>query len=167
MTIPLTLIEGPVGAGKSTYALTLAHEHQGVHLNLDEWMVNLFAKDRPDDNFISWYAECKARLIEQIWLVAQSLLAVDTPVILELGLVSRAERLRFYTQVALDQPDQVLDVHILEPSREIRAERVKKRNAVGQGTYTMLVSEEVFALADSAWESPEADEIAEHNLVFL
>ena len=35
------LLIGPVGAGKSTFALELAREHRGVRLTLDEWMQSL------------------------------------------------------------------------------------------------------------------------------
>ena len=33
------LIEGPVGAGKSTFAARLSVAHEAPHLNLDEWIV--------------------------------------------------------------------------------------------------------------------------------
>ena len=61
------LIEGPVGAGKSTFAAKLMHEHSAPRLNLDEWMVVLFRPDRPEgDDIMAWYAERKQRCIEQI-----------------------------------------------------------------------------------------------------
>ena len=40
------LIEGPVGAGKSTYASALARRTNGVHIALDEWFAALFSPDR-------------------------------------------------------------------------------------------------------------------------
>ena len=66
----LHLIEGPVGAGKSTYAAQLGIATGAAHLNLDEWMVTLFRPDRPESDFLAWYGERKERCIEQIWLVA-------------------------------------------------------------------------------------------------
>src|SRR5687768_55420 len=39
------LVLGPVGAGKSTFALELARSSGAVRLTLDEWMTELF---RPD-----------------------------------------------------------------------------------------------------------------------
>lgn len=34
---PIYLVEGPVGAGKSTFAQSLATQLQGTHIALDEW----------------------------------------------------------------------------------------------------------------------------------
>lgn len=47
------VIEGPVGAGKSTFAATLAPRVKGVHIALDEWFARLFSPDRPGGNFAS------------------------------------------------------------------------------------------------------------------
>jgi predicted kinase len=44
----LHLIVGPVGSGKSTYALRLADAHVAARFNLDEWMARLFRPDRPE-----------------------------------------------------------------------------------------------------------------------
>jgi adenylate kinase family enzyme len=46
------IIEGPVGAGKSTYATALALRTQGIHIALDAWFATLFSPDRPDGDFI-------------------------------------------------------------------------------------------------------------------
>ncbi|MFY0665511.1 MAG: AAA family ATPase [Natronospirillum sp.] len=56
------LIEGPVGSGKSTYAMALASRTQGIHIALDEWFASLFSPDRPSGDVIPWYMERKARL---------------------------------------------------------------------------------------------------------
>lgn len=47
------LIEGPVGAGKSTYSAALARQTQGVHIALDEWFAALFSADRPASDFVA------------------------------------------------------------------------------------------------------------------
>ena len=84
------LIEGPVGAGKSTFAAELSRTRRAPHLNLDEWMVNLFSKDRPEDGFMPWYLERKDRCLEQIWRVTCDLVGAGCPVVMELGLVQAA-----------------------------------------------------------------------------
>ncbi|MEJ2681019.1 MAG: AAA family ATPase, partial [Gammaproteobacteria bacterium] len=80
------LVEGPVGSGKSTFAEQQALEINAPHINLDSWMVNLFRPDRPTSGTMEWYIERKERCIEQIWLVAKSILDANFDVILELGL---------------------------------------------------------------------------------
>lgn len=79
------LIEGPVGSGKSTYAMALASRTQGVHIALDEWFASLFSPDRPSGDIMPWYTERKTRLIELIWHHSKAILASGTDVILELA----------------------------------------------------------------------------------
>lgn len=57
------LLIGPVGAGKSTYATTLADHLPGVRLTLDDWMSALYGDDpRPPDR-MAWYAERTERCL--------------------------------------------------------------------------------------------------------
>ena len=160
------LIEGPVGAGKSTYAGQLGLRLKCAHLNLDEWMVTLFSPDRPKDNFMPWYEECKARCIEQIWLVALELLHQNNDVILELGLVQKPAREAFYSRVAGTDFD--LQVHWLDTPEHVRWERVQQRNqqsaADARSTLKMQVSEEIFKLANSAWQAPDDAECEQYNI---
>ncbi|MGE0623856.1 MAG: AAA family ATPase [Pseudomonadales bacterium] len=149
----LYLIEGPVGAGKSTHAGRLALAERAVHLNLDEWMVNLFSPDRPSDGFMAWYGERKDRCIEQIWRLTERLMEADVTTVLELGLVQRAAREHFYGRV--DAAGFPLSVHVLEAGLETRRQRVRSRNESGNGTFRMVVSDEVFELANGAWEPPD------------
>lgn len=150
------LIEGPVGAGKSTYAGSLALRLSGVHLNLDEWMVNLFRPDRPEQDFMLWYAERKERCIEQIWQVSCEVLEAHTDVILELGLVQRAAREAFYQRVS--GTSYSMQIHLVDAPVEVRRARVVQRNEQQGATFRMAVSEEMFQLANSAWESPDDEE---------
>ncbi len=47
------LIEGPVGAGKSTFSADLAARTRGVHIALDAWFAKLFSPDRPVADFVA------------------------------------------------------------------------------------------------------------------
>lgn len=154
----LVLIEGPVGAGKSTYAAKLCFERHAVHLNLDEWMVTLFQKDRPEQDFMAWYNDCKQRCIEQIWLVAVSLLDAQVDAVLELGLVQPAAREAFYQRVAAI--DCELQVLVLDADKATRQQRVQRRNEDDSpgSTRRMVVSDEIFELANGAWMPPDERE---------
>ncbi len=161
----LYLIEGPVGAGKSTYAAKLAKSKTCALLNLDEWMVTLFSPDRPGTGFLNWYLERKRRCVEQIWLVAQTLAGNGVDVVLELGLVTLAEREDFYTRV--DQAELELIVHVLDAPKKERWRRVQQRNQEQGATFRMTVSEEIFEIADNAWQSPDAREQRLRNVLIF
>ncbi len=151
------LIEGPVGAGKSTTAARLSRELNLGWLDLDEWMVTLFSPDRPEDGFMQWYSDRKARCLEQIWKVAERLLTVSDGVILELGLVQRADRAAFYQRI--DECGHELIVHLLDVPEETRRARVRQRNQNREGTFKMEVTDEIFELANAAWQPPDTVEV--------
>ncbi len=162
-TPTLHLIEGPVGAGKSTYAGKLARRIGGVHVALDEWFVRLFSPDRPTTDVMAWYATRKQRLNDHIWRHALSLLDAGVTPILELGLVQRQMRQDFYRRAQDAGVD--VQVHLLEASRAIRQERVAQRNADKGPTFSMVVPDAVFELASDMWEYPQDDELAAHRFV--
>lgn len=158
------LIEGPVGAGKSTFAFRLSRERNAPRLVLDDWMARLFRPDRPEEGLWPWYQERKERCIEQIREVTEELLDLDSDVVLELGLVQQAARRAFYERC--DAAGRELRVYLLDAPREERRERVRRRNAEQGATFAMVVNDEVFEQASDAWEAPDEQEIAERAIVF-
>lgn len=159
------LIEGPVGAGKSTYSLALARQVNGVHIPLDDWFVNLFSPDRPDNNFISWYVERKERLLDLIWSHSLRILSSSTDVILELGLIQREARLHFCNRVQNEGLGLV--VHVLDAPNEVRRQRVQRRNVERGSTFFMVVPDHVFDIASKMWEPPDDAECAEYQVKFI
>ena len=153
------LLIGPVGAGKSTFALELAREHRGVRLTLDEWMQALFGGDeRPATGRIEWYLERVERCLEQIWRLTQVLVDTGTDVILEIGLLRREERERFYAR--LEEAGYALTVYVLDAPREVRRERVQRRNEERGETFSIEVPPQFFEFASDMWEPPDDDECA-------
>ncbi len=159
------LIEGPVGAGKSTFALDLSSRVQGVHIALDEWFVRLFSPDRPASDVFPWYVQRKDRLLELIWAHSRRLLAADRDVVLELGLIHRQPRIEFCRRVLAEGFD--LLVHVLDAPLEVRRERVQRRNREGGPTFFMNVPDPVFDLASRLWEPPDEDECDEFRIALL
>lgn len=158
----LHLIEGPVGAGKSTFAKSLAARIKAPHIALDEWFTKLFSPDRPATDLMPWYVARKTRLLEHIWQHAQDLMACGITPILELGLVQRRDREAFYQRAREAGMD--LQVYLLQASRDVRRERVMRRNIEQGPTFSMIVPAPFFEMASDVWEEPDEFEIAEHGI---
>jgi predicted kinase len=159
------LILGPVGAGKSTFAIRLANRHAAIRFTLDEWMAILFRQDRPDNGIVEWYVERTARCIDQIWILATQLLAIGTDVILEIGLLERRERERFYERA--DDAGFELTIYVLDAPRDVRRQRVEQRNRAQGPTFSMLVPAAIFELASDRWDPLDRDECANRDVQFV
>lgn len=148
------LVEGPVGAGKSTYARELARRTRGVHFALDAWFATLFSPDRPPGAFSPlWYVERKQRLLDAIWNQGREIAATGTDVILELGLIQRAPRRAFCERVQAEGFDVVMQV--LDAAPDVRLARVRRRNTEQGETFAMVVTDEMFERASGLWEPPD------------
>jgi predicted kinase len=154
MMTQLSLIIGPVGAGKSTFARQLSQQQRAIHLNLDQWMTQLYGPDpRPEEGRIEWYLERAHRCLEQIWSLTQRLAALEAHVVLELGLIQRSDREAFYQRV--DSAGLTLTVYVLDAPRELRRERVMRRNQTRGETFSVEVPLPFFELASNLWEPPD------------
>ncbi|MGH1358578.1 MAG: AAA family ATPase [Burkholderiaceae bacterium] len=158
----LVLVEGPVGAGKSTHCIELAGTTGGVPIALDQWFTRLFSPDRPAEEVIRWYTEHKSRLVDLIWDHSLALAAAGTLPILELGLVQRQSRQDIYRRA--DDAGVKLRVIVLEAPREVRRERVARRNSDQGATFSMTVPDAVFEMASDLWEPPDEFEIEERQI---
>ena len=166
MPIPTVhLIEGPVGAGKSTYAISLAATAQATHIALDEWFAALFSPDRPAQDILPWYIERKARLIELIWNHSKRMLNSGGNVILELGLIQQDSRIEFCRRVQSEGYDLI--VHVLDAPIEVRRERVQARNRHKGTTFSMVVPDHVFEMASHLWQPPDDIECTEFTVNFV
>ena len=159
------LVLGPVGAGKSTFALDLARRQSAVRLTLDDWMAVLFRPDRPETGLAEWYVERASRCVEQIWALAQALIASGKGAVLEIGLLQRAARESFFRRV--ESVGVGLSIYVLDAPREVRRARVQARNAERGPTFSMLVPPEIFELASDLWEPLAPEEAETRDVSFI
>ncbi|WP_431121692.1 AAA family ATPase [Variovorax paradoxus] len=159
------LIEGPVGAGKSTFSAALAASSNGVHIPLDEWFAALFSPDRPDGDFVPWYVQRKERLLGLIWNHSRRILASGRNVVLELGLIQQQPRIQFCRMITNEGFPPHL--HVLDAPLEIRRGRVRRRNEERGPTFSMVVPDHVFEIASKLWEPPDTLECEEFEVSFV
>lgn len=166
MTAQLHLIIGPVGAGKSTFAHALARKHRAALLILDDWMATLFGADeRPGTGRIAWYLERRDRCLDQIWTLTTNLCEIGTSAVLEIGLIQRRDRDAFYARV--NDAGHPLAVYVVDAPREVRRERVRRRNEEQGATFAQVVPPEFFELASDLWEAPDEHETSERAITFV
>jgi predicted kinase len=153
----LFMLCGLPGSGKTTRARELEAAGEGVHLNADSWVCQLY----PDD------AEAAARderkfLVERVqWELVERLLAGGISVILDWGVWARAER-DHYRQRAGELGANVQTIFLDAPLETLH-ERVARRNLdLPSGTFS-ISAEELDAWA-AMFEPPTRQETTEHRL---
>jgi len=154
----LNVIFGPCGAGKTTYARTFARREKAVAFILDDWMARLFGADMPDPIEYDWMVERVGRCEAQIWSEAAAILAAGTPVILDIGLMRRADRERV-RQIA-EATELPLVFHFVDAPQEVRRARVADRNVVRGENFAIEVTPDHFEFIEGVYEPPEPGELA-------
>jgi len=143
------LICGPVGAGKTTFGRTFAADRRALFFCLDEWMATLFMMEAPTPLTLEWALPRTQRCEQQIWSIARQTLGLGTDVVLELGFFKRDQRAR--ARALADAAGVAVELHLLDVPREVRRERVRRRNQ-GSATYTIEVDDAMFDWAEDYYE---------------
>lgn len=157
MPATLHVVFGPSGAGKSTYAKEFARRERAVHFALDDWMARLFAPDMPQPIEFEWMMERVERCESQIWSTAAATMAAGTSVILDLGLMRKADRARVSEiAAAVELP---LQFHFVTAPQHVRKARVAERNEQRGETYAIEVNPEMFEFIEGVYEAPDAEEL--------
>jgi len=159
------LIEGPVGAGKSTFSKALSTRTKAVHIALDEWFAKLFSPDRPEADIVPWYLARKDRLLDLIWTHSKAVMATGSDVILELGLIQQQQRMEFCRKVINEAYS--LRIYELDAPKEVRRARVQYRNLHQGPTFSMVVPDHIFEIASSMWEPSDEFEREEFDIEYV
>jgi predicted kinase len=157
--MPATLhaIFGPSGAGKTTYAHAFARREKAVAFILDDWMARLFGPDMPQPIQYDWMIERVQRCEAQIWSCAAAVMAAGTDVILDIGLMRRADRAR--VREIADGAGLPLQFHFVTASQDARRARVADRNVIRGESFAIEVTPELFDFIEGVWEEPEPAEL--------
>ena len=153
------LIVGNTGSGKTTYATSLKRKTNGILFSIDKWNKTLFLADKKSDDGLEWFLERINRAEDVIMELVQQLETVKTDTILDLGLSKFEHREKFRDFAQSNGYD--IKIHFLDIPKEIRCERVLKRNKEKGATYEFEVSKENFDFMESWFEKPNAKEIGD------
>ena len=158
------LICGPIGAGKTTYALGLAEKEGAIRFSEDEWLSKLFVPDAPDGlldqsmEVVGKWAFEKYQLCRgQIWLVCQQLLENDVSIILD-GAAANKEQRDAIRKKALDNNVE-FQLHYVTSAADTRRERVFERNATQGESYSLEVTPAMFAHTEEFFLPPIGEEL--------
>jgi len=153
----LILVCGLTGAGKTTHSISIAEEVGAVRFSIDPWMQTLYAKDMTSLDY-SWMIERVKRCYEQIWQVTAQILKLNGNVILDLGFTTQEQRTLF-TEKAGELSINA-EIHYLKAPKEIREERVKKRNREKDpSVYAFEVTSMMFNFMEPKFEIPTEVEL--------
>jgi len=158
MPATLHLIFGPSGAGKTTYAHAFARREKAVAFILDDWMARLFGPDIPQPIEYDWMLERVGRCEAQIWSTSAAVLASGASVILDIGLMTKADRAR--VREIAEGAGLPFQFHYVTASQETRRARVAERNVVRGENFAIEVTPELFDFIEGVWEAPDEQELA-------
>ena len=155
----LILICGPTGAGKTTYALSIAEEIEAVRFSIDPWMQSLFSEDMVSLDY-SWMIERVNRCYKQIWEVSEQILALNGNVVLvlDLGFTTKEQRDLFSNRAkALGI---AAEIHYLHAPKDVRKNRIEKRNTEKDPcVYAFEVTDMMFNFMEPKFEVPDQEEL--------
>lgn len=157
MPATLNLVFGPCGAGKTTYALAMARRDGAVAFVLDEWGARLFGPDVEGALDFGWMVERLGRCEALIWSTAAAVLDVGTSVVLDLGLMRRADRERIRKMA--EAAGRSMQWHFVDAPQQVRRARVAARNETKGETFVRELPPEMFEMIEALYEAPAPEEL--------
>jgi len=157
------LIVGNTGSGKTTYSTELKSKTNGIIFSIDKWNNTLFLADKKPTDGLEWFLERIDRAEKMIMNLVEQLENSKTDSILDLGL-SKFEHREKFRKFAKSNGYE-LKIHFLDISKEIRLNRVMKRNNEKGATFEFEVSKENFNFMESWFEKPNEKEIADGIII--
>jgi predicted kinase len=157
------LLVGNTGAGKSTYANQLKKDTKGIVFTLDKWNKILFLPDKTESDGLDWFLKRinRAEVVMQDLILQLEYSGVDS--ILDVGL-SKFDHREKYRKFA-KQNDIAVKIHFLNIPKEIRRQRVLKRNKEKGATFEFEVTDENFEFMETWFEPPFESELMNSTII--
>jgi predicted kinase len=158
------LICGPIGAGKTRYAIELAKNQGAIRFSEDEWLAKLFVPDAPlgllqESMHVvgAWAAEKYLKCRSQIWLVCQQLLANNISIVLDGAAANKEQRDSIRKKAKENNVE--FKLHYVTALELVRHSRVFERNLEQGETYSLEVTPEMYAHTEQYFEPPVDEEL--------
>ena len=135
----------------------MARRESAVPFVLDEWGARLFGPDVQGPLDFGWMLERLARCNALIWSTATAVLGAGTSVVLDLGLMRRADRERIRKMA--QEAGLSMQWHFVDAPQEVRRARVAGRNETKGETFAREVTPEMFDLIEGLYEAPAPAEL--------
>lgn len=146
------LIVGNTGSGKTTYAKGLKERSQAVIFSIDTWNKTLFLPDKKAKNSLDWFLERIERSEDIITSLIHQLESLGTDSILDLGFSKISHRKKF--RDFADKHGFKTKTHFLDVAKNVRYERILKRNSEKGDTFEFEVSKADFNFMETWFERP-------------
>ncbi|MGH3490842.1 MAG: AAA family ATPase [Actinopolymorphaceae bacterium] len=151
------LIYGYIGAGKTTYAESLAERLGAVRFSTDEWIARLYGDDETQFADLGPLIRRVERVMEPLWCRC---LVLGVDVVLDMGFWARSKRDDVRGLATRSGAESRLH-YVRCRDREVAWARVERRNQDPRGSIRM--SRNTFDVLEAKVEPPGEDE--EHLLV--
>jgi predicted kinase len=151
------LIVGNTGSGKTTYAQNLKAKTNAIVFSIDKWNNTLFLPDKKATDGLDWFLERIERSETIILDLIHQLEQAGIDSILDLGL-SKFEHREKFRRFSIENGYEFM-THFLDISKEIRYQRVLKRNSEKGDTFQFKVSQADFDFMETWFEKPTETEM--------
>lgn len=116
------LMTGFIGFGKTTLAQKLAQTLPAVCLTHDTYMVKLYGRNMPYEEFHSNYQ----KVDDMLWLLAAKIIKCDCDVIMDYGFWNKEKRQQAYLRAKALTPNVIF--HQVECDMNVAKARILKRS---------------------------------------
>ena len=115
----LYIIQGFIGAGKTTFSKKLATKTNAIHLNPDDWVIKL------NKDYLKDWNNCFDKTLVILWDKTKEYLLSGKDVIFDMGFWLKKDR-DFARKIAEETNSNIIHYYLSVPD-EILKERIKKR----------------------------------------
>lgn len=144
----LYIIQGFIGAGKSTFSRKLAKETGAIHFNPDEWVKDLFSQDE----YMSEWNKCFEFTTHNLWEKTKECLKENKDVIFDMGFWLKKDR-DFAREIAKECNADLKHYYLYVPD-----DILKQRIISDRPTHWAKMHLENFEKNKALFEEPSEDE---------